>query len=194
MANTYYVYSLKDPREKPAKIFYVGKGTGSRATEHILQRDNTRKGKFIQDLLQLDITPIVSKIATDLTEVQALQIELALISTFWTLDSGGPLLNTVIPKTIKRKIDNKIIVPMGSVEKAQLGLQLMKDSISLLAEENPEGITNSDCAHYLGLQSDNQGKQQDYLTYSILGLLLKEGGLESKKVSNRRKYIKNRGS
>lgn len=116
MANTYYVYSLKDPREKPAKIFYVGKGTGSRAIEHTLQRDNTRKGKFIQDLLQLVIIPIVSKIATDLTKVQALQIELASISTFWTLDSGWSLFNTVIPKTIKRKIDNKIIVPMGSVE------------------------------------------------------------------------------
>jgi hypothetical protein len=151
MANTYYVYSLKDPREKPAKIFYVGKGTGSCATEHILQRDNTRKGKFIQDLLQLGIIPIVSKIATDLTEVQALQIELALIGTFGTLDSGGPLLNTVIPKTIKRKIDNKIIVPVGSVEKAQLGLQLMKDSISLLAEE----VANSDYVHFLSLQPDN---------------------------------------
>ena len=55
----------------------------------------------------------------------------------------------------------------------------MKDSITSLAEENPEGITNSDCAHYLGLQSDNEGNQQDYLSYSVLGLLLKEGVLES---------------
>lgn len=35
MKRNYYVYALKDPRQKPAKIFYVGKGTGSRSIEHI---------------------------------------------------------------------------------------------------------------------------------------------------------------
>ena len=30
MSNSYYVYALKDPRSNPAKIFYIGKGTGSR--------------------------------------------------------------------------------------------------------------------------------------------------------------------
>jgi hypothetical protein len=69
-------------------------------------------------------------------------------------------------------------------------LKLLKDSINLLAEENPNGVTNSDCSHYLGLQSDNEGKQQDYLTYSIIGLLLKEGVFESKKLNNRRIYKK----
>ena len=188
MANTYYVYSLKDPRQKPASIFYIGKGTGSRATEHIQQIDQTRKGRLIQEILDSGTVPIVTKIVTNLSEEQALQIELALIGTFGTIETGGSLYNTVIPKTVKRKIDNKIVVPVGAVEKAQLGLQLIKDSISLLAEENPEGITNSDCAHYLGLQSNNQGKQQDYLTYSILGLLLNEGFLESVKIGNSRKY------
>jgi len=190
MANTYYVYSLKDPRQQPASIFYIGKGTGSRATEHIQQIDQTRKGKLIQDILDSGSTPSVTKIVSNLSEEQALQIELALIGTFGTTETGGPLYNTVIPKTVKRKVDDKIVVPVGAVEKAQLGLQLIKDSINLLAEENLEGLTNSDCAHYLGLQSDNQGKQQDYLTYSILGLLLKEGILKSEKISNRRKYIK----
>jgi hypothetical protein len=35
MSNSYYVYSLKDPRKKPAEVFYIGKGTGSRETEHL---------------------------------------------------------------------------------------------------------------------------------------------------------------
>lgn len=190
MANTYYVYGLKDPRRQPANLFYIGKGIGSRATEHIQQVDQTRKGRLIQEILDSGTAPIVTKIVTNLSEEQALQIELALIGAFGTKETGGSLYNTVVPKTVKRKVDNKIIVPVGAVEKAQLGLQLMKESISLLAGENSQGITNSDCAHYLGLQSDNQGKQQDYLTYSILGLLLKEGGLESKAVGNRRKYWK----
>jgi len=188
MSTTYYVYSLKDPRSKPAQIFYIGKGTGSRATDHLKKVDDTRKGKYIQEVLDSGSVPIISKIIEELTEEQALKIELELITSFGTIETGGSLYNTVIPRSIKRKIDDKIIVPSGAVEKAQLGLKLLKDSITSLSEENPEGVTNSDCSHYLGLQSDNDGNQQDYLTYSILGLLLKEGALESAKVGNRRKY------
>jgi hypothetical protein len=190
VSNTYYVYSLKDPREKPAKVFYIGKGTGSRATDHLKKIDETRKGKYIEEMLGSGSYPIISKVVEELTEQQALQIELELISSFGTIDSGGPLYNTVIPKTIKRKIDDKITVPNGAIEKAQLGLKLLKDSIIALFEENQKGITNSDCAHYLGLQSDNKGNQQDYLTYNLLGLLLKEGLLDSKKIKNRRIYQK----
>ncbi|EJE1252962.1 GIY-YIG nuclease family protein [Vibrio parahaemolyticus] len=190
MSNTYYVYFLKDPREKPARVFYVGKGTGSRATDHLKKIDGTRKGKFIQNILDSGACPIVSRIVENLTEEQALQIELELISSFGTIDNGGVLYNSVIPKSIKRKVDNEVIVPIGAIEKAQLGLQLLKDSIVSLSEENPNGVTNSDCAHYLGLQSDNEGNQQDYLTYSILGLLIKEGSLESFKEGRRRKYKK----
>ncbi|MFM2482807.1 GIY-YIG nuclease family protein [Celerinatantimonas sp. YJH-8] len=190
MSNTYYVYSLKDPREKPARVFYIGKGTGSRATDHLKKVDDTRKGRFIQEILDSGTSPTISRIVENLTEEQALQIELELISSFGTIDSGGSLYNSVIPKAVKRKIDKNIVVPNGAVEKAHLGLKLIKDSISSLSEENPDGITNSDCAHYLGLQSDNQGNQQDYLTYSVLGLLLKEGVLGIYTDGRRRKYKK----
>jgi hypothetical protein len=190
MPKNYYVYSLKDPRKKPAEVFYIGKGTGSRATDHLKNIDETRKGKYIQNILASGHNPIVTKMVDLLTEEQALQIELELISSFGTIDSGGSLCNSVIPKSIKRKVDDRVTVPNGAIEKAQLGLKLLKDSIFLLAEENNDGITNSDCAHYLGLQSDNDGNQQDYLTYSVLGLLLKEGTLSNRKVKNRRKYFK----
>ena len=190
MSSTYYVYFLKDPREKPACVFYVGKGTGSRATEHLKKIDGTRKGRLIQDILESGHDLIISKIVENLEEEQALQIELELISSFGTIDNGGLLYNSVIPKSIRRKVDGGITVPIGALEKAQIGLKLLKDSIVSLSEENPDGITNSDCAHYLGLQSDNEGNQQDYLTYSILGLLIKEGSLESFKEGNRRKYKK----
>ncbi|ELX4167137.1 GIY-YIG nuclease family protein, partial [Vibrio vulnificus] len=146
MSNTYYVYSLKDPREKPARVFYIGKGTGSRATDHLKKVDDTRKGRFIQEILDSGNSPIISRVVESLTEEQALQIELELISSFGTIDNGGSLYNSVIPKSIKRKIDKNIVVPNGAVEKAQLGLKLIKDSITSLSEENPDGITNSDCA------------------------------------------------
>ena len=157
MPKNYYVYSLKDPRKKPAEVFYIGKGTGSRATDHLKKIDETRKGRLIQDILASGQTPIVT---------------------------------IVIDKSIKRKVDDRVTVPKGAIEKAQLGLKLLKDSITLLAEENLAGITNSDCAHYLGLQSDNEGSQQDYLTYSVLGLLMKEGTLANEKINNRRIYFK----
>lgn len=190
MSNSYYVYSLKDPRVQPAKIFYIGKGTGSRLTDHLNNIDDTRKGKYIVEIINSGNKPILTKIVDKLTEEQAFQIELELITSLGTIDTGGILYNTVIPKLVKRRIDDKIVVPQGTVEKAQLALKLLKDAITSLALENPQGITNSDCAHYLGLQSDNEGKQQDYLTYSVLGLLLKESVLESKKVGNKRIYKK----
>ena len=36
-------------------------------------------------------------------------------------------------------------------------------------------VINSDEAKYLGLQSDYGGGAKDYLSYSVLGLLMKEG-------------------
>lgn len=190
MVNNYYVYALKDPRTKPAKIFYIGKGTGSRLTDHINFVDNTRKGLYIQEIIKSGVQMIISIIVDGLTEEQAFKIELELIACFGTIDNGGVLYNTLIPKIVPKKVNKNISVPMDAVMKAQLGLKLIKESIIALAEENPEGITNSDCAHFLGLQSDNEGRQQDYLSYSVLGLLLKAGTLKTIIVGNRRKYQK----
>ncbi len=47
MSRPYYVYALKDPRQNPATAFYIGKGTGSRAWQHVLHVDETLKGQRI---------------------------------------------------------------------------------------------------------------------------------------------------
>ena len=127
-------------------------------TDHLKQADGTRKGQYIQEIIESGAIPSVSKIIEDLSEEQAYTVELELITTFGILGSGGLLYNSVIPKTVKRNVDRQIVVALGTVEKAQLGLKLLKDLVISLAEENPSGITNSDCAHYLGLQSDNEGR------------------------------------
>ncbi|MCG3772435.1 MAG: hypothetical protein JW384_03647 [Nitrosomonadaceae bacterium] len=79
------------------------------------------------------------------------------------------------------------MVPQGSVERAQLGLQLMKPAIVELAKANPVGITNSDAASLLGLRSDYRGRQKDYLSYSVLGLLLREGKVVREAETNKHK-------
>ncbi|MDC9727657.1 MAG: GIY-YIG nuclease family protein [Candidatus Thioglobus sp.] len=188
MSNSYYVYALKDPRSNPAKIFYIGKGTGSRAWNHIINVDETRKGVFIKEIMESGKEVMVSQLVSYLTEAQALKIESELISSFGTIDAGGSLYNTVIPTGTVRRVQNNINVPTGVIDKAQIGINLLKDALEEFAEANPDGITNSDSAHYLGLQSDNDGKQQDYLTYSVLGILLKESRIISVKEGSRRKY------
>ena len=64
------------------------------------------------------------------------------------------------------------------VEKAQLGLHLLKDAVVELTAANKTGVTNADVASLLGLRSDYRGRQKDYLSYSVLGLLLREGRIE----------------
>jgi hypothetical protein len=173
--NFFYVYALKDPRTSPALPFYVGKGTGSRASDHLIIPDATRKYARIKEIIEAGMRPMVDILVDDLTEAQALKIEAELISAFGTIESGGLLANAVIPKGLARRVTGKLIVPQGCIERAQLGLDLLKTAVLELAKANAEGIKNSDAASVLGLRSDYRGKQKDYLSYSVLGLLLREG-------------------
>ena len=173
--NFYYVYALKDPRTSPAKPFYVGKGTGSRAYDHLVTPDRTRKYARIRKILDAGLTPLVSILVDNLSETQALQVEAEFISAFGTEETGGLLTNAIVPAARAIKERENLVVPHGSVEKAQLGLALLKDSITELVNANPRGIKNLDAASLLGLRSDYRGHQKDYLSYSILGLLIRDG-------------------
>ena len=173
--NFYYVYALKDPRQSPAKPFYIGKGTGSRAYDHVVTPDNTKKYSRIREILDSGKRPIITILADDLTESQALKLEAELIAAFGTEATGGLLTNSVLPAGVGYKTRENLVLPQGAVERSQIGLDLVKSAIIELAEANPGGITNADAASLLGLRSDYRGRQKDYLSYSVLGLLLREG-------------------
>jgi uncharacterized protein len=183
----FYIYALKDPSSSPAKPFYIGKGTGSRAFDHIARPDGTRKWKRIEEIRRNGFEPLVAILADDLSEAQALKLESELISAFGVEDSGGLLTNAVIPSGLGGKKRENIVIPHGVIEKAQLGLQLLKDSIVEFVSANDRGVGNSDVASLLGLRSDYLGRQKDYLSYSVLGLLLREGRLTRK---DRKHFLK----
>lgn len=170
----FYVYALKDPRSTPAKPFYIGKGTGSRVWEHVLRLDKSRKGERIRAIQAAGQEIITAKLVEGLTESDALKLESELIAAFGTEAHGGLLTNIVIPAGIARLVPN-VVVPSGVVERAQMALAQLKTAVLELAQANRAGITNAETAKTLGLQSDYSGGSKDYLSWSILGLLMREG-------------------
>lgn len=175
---TFYVYALKDPRTSPARAFYIGKGTGTRSFDHLVKPDNTRKGQRIQEIQAEGKKVLVERLVDGLSQAQSLRLEAELIAAFGTMDTDGLLTNSVMPSALARTSKLGLVVPSGAKEKAQVGLDLLKDAVLDLARANPDGITNGETASVLGLKSDYGGGVKDYLSYSVLGILMREGKVE----------------
>jgi len=65
-------------------------------------------------------------------------------------------------------------------EKAQRGLELVKEAILDILDQKSDGLRNAEIAEILEIRSDYQGEQKDYLSWSVLGLLLNEGKVVKK--------------
>jgi hypothetical protein len=141
----------------------------------MLNIDGSSKGKRISDIQAVGLEVVVTKLADELSELQALKLEAELIAAFGTEASGGVLTNSVRPTGQVKFRKVSAVIPMGAPEKAQLALRILKDAVLEFAQANPDGITNSEVSKALGLQSDYLGGSKDYLSWSLLGLLMREG-------------------
>jgi hypothetical protein len=68
---------------------------------------------------------------------------------------------------------------------AQESLDSLYSAILFELTDNPAGLTNAEVAERLGLKSSHEGKQSDYLTYSLLGNLMKMNKVAKTKVRDR---------
>jgi hypothetical protein len=76
---------------------------------------------------------------------------------------------------------------MDNRAKAQQGLTLLKEAILRELESGP--LSNADLVHRLDISSDFDGKNRNYLSWSILGLLVGEGRVAYRGVRHERVYF-----
>lgn len=78
---------------------------------------------------------------------------------------------------------------MTSQEKSKKAVALLKEAILEIIESANDGIGNSDIARVLELESDFEGKQKNYLSWSVFGLLVNEGKIRYEKRGARVYYF-----
>ena len=78
---------------------------------------------------------------------------------------------------------------MTSKYTAQAGLALIKAAILEYLAEHQSGVRNAEITQALGLESDFEGKQKNYLAWSVLGLLVSEGTVRYENVDGHPHYF-----
>lgn len=63
---------------------------------------------------------------------------------------------------------------MTNRERAKAALDQLKATILDELRANPAGLANADLVERLGLESDFEGQNRNYLSWSILGILVGE--------------------
>lgn len=76
----HYVYAYLDPRDDPPSVFYIGKGVGQRAVDHLYDTIESHKVERIRSIHACNLKPRIDIIAHGLRDdVEASRVEAALI-------------------------------------------------------------------------------------------------------------------
>ena len=59
--------------------------------------------------------------------------------------------------------------------RAQKGLALIEEAVWEVVSKSSAGLSNNDISRMLDLESDQNGKQKNYLVWSVLGRMMKSG-------------------
>lgn len=74
----FYVYAYVDPRDE--SIFYIGKGIGTRATDHLIDKDESIKVEKINDIRKAGFEPRIDIVSYKLRDdLESSRVEAALI-------------------------------------------------------------------------------------------------------------------
>jgi len=92
----YYVYILKNPETH--KPFYVGKGKNRRAYNHFRGNDKTNqlKQKYIKELKTKGLEPLVEFFKTNISEIEAFEIEKELIKKYGRIHNNSGILTNIL--------------------------------------------------------------------------------------------------
>jgi len=113
----YYVYAYLNPSKKGVyqyeeysfnnEPFYIGKGQDSRDKSHI---NFTKNESFKKILKELDEEPIIIKVESGLSQLEAHYIENNLINSIGKLSEGaGPLCNIISGSAVQKKYEKSFL-------------------------------------------------------------------------------------
>lgn len=77
---------------------------------------------------------------------------------------------------------------MRPSEKAAKARADLEDAILDYLKTRPEGAINNQIARDLGLESDFEGRQKNYLSYSVLGGLMARGLVRRETVNGKKPF------
>ena len=77
---------------------------------------------------------------------------------------------------------------MNPLDTSTSALSQLKSAVLSYLAKFPDGRSNSELARDLRLESDFQGAQRNYLSWSILGMLVNERLVATRKVGRKRLF------
>jgi hypothetical protein len=75
-------------------------------------------------------------------------------------------------------------------DRARQARAILEETIVDALDGQPGGFYNNELTRLLDLESDYEGRQSNYLTYSLLGGLLTDGRVKKEKRDGRTYYMK----